>query len=221
MARLTEQGGQKVVFRRIRGRLVPIKVNAKSSGGFKAAKTRRSNERKATRNIFKGAGLIGGGIGVSVASDMLSGFIMGRGTKKATGKILAARDIVNVAKVNAALKGKVSPGLLGRAANLTFGAGGASRKISRLVKGTSFLKAGGLLLGTSLTGAGVSKLADSFSGRDNGISGDVISHVVGTGVTILGARALRRGLKIGLGRGSAFKVNKKTQLEFKFDTGQQ
>lgn len=222
MAKLTEKDGQKVIFRRVRGKIVPIKVDARSSGGFRAARTRRANEKKARSNILKGAGLLTGGIGLTVGTDALSGFILGKGTKKLQGKILAARDLTRVAQAESLLTGRTKPGQIKRAARATFGLGGMSSRLRALTKGTSFLKAGGLLIGSGAAGTGIAKLTEGLTGQDNNALADTVSHVVGVGATVVGAKALKRGLKAGLGKKSPFRVGKQSgQLEFKFETGQQ
>ena len=205
-ARLTEQNGKKVVFRRIRGRLVPIKIDAKSAGAFKAARTRKSNATKAKRDLAKGAGLIGGGIGLASLAQGLSGLILGTGAKRSAKRISTVRGLT---------KGAPSISTLQRAGKLTFGSKGFTSTLMKSAKLGSIAKVGGFVLGEALVGKGIGKVTESLSGEKQGIAGDVISHVVGSGVTVLGALALRKGIKVGLGKKSIFKLNKATKLEFK------
>lgn len=210
---------KKVIFRRIKGRIVPIKVDLHSQGGFKAASKRRFNKREKRKNLFQGTSLIGLGVGITIGADVLTGLFLGRSFKKAAGSVVAARDITRVAQVNAAL-GRSSKGLLARAAKLTFGSLGAASRLKRITKVASFIKASGFLLGTAVTTAGVGKVAQALSSNSRDASNQVVQDLIGAGLLVAGAKSLRKGLRVGLGAKSGFKF-KKSQLEFKFETGQQ
>ncbi len=205
---LKQVGQQKVVFRKITRRIVPIRVYP-SAG--KESKKRRNKAFQ--RDLKASPFLISAGVAIAIGAEGLSGFTVGKLSKNLSFKASQAVKFTNVATIQKAV-GRDASSSLKSAAKLAFGRIPLSRQFARITRLGTSISVGGKIIGAGLVGAGINKVIEGTAEQDSGVSGDIISNVLGAGVAILGAKAFKRGLKGGL-RGGVFKLGKSKQLEFK------
>jgi hypothetical protein len=184
-----------VVFRRIRGRIVPVRVNP---------------EQKRKRELAKGAAMVVAGAGAVTGSEYLAGRMLARSTKKAAQFGEAAIELGRVAKAQQLL-GLPYKGATQRAWQV---GQKFSKPINRSIIKASYIKGGGKLFGAALAGAGVARLVDQMTkGKDPGAIEQTASGVIGSGIALGGGALFSLAMKRGLRGTSIIKVGK--QLRFK------
>lgn len=184
----------KVVFRRIKGRIVPIRVD----------RAREGRKRK-----LEGAGLIAGGIATVAVTDITAGFLVGKLAKRAEGKFKAAAQFSRVAQLESLLginKGKSSRRAMKSAASF-------AKSFGKVTTFGKLLSAAGLFAGAEFVSLGVEKIIVDKDEQSSQAK-KTLSDIAGLAVSFVGSRALLKGIKRGL-KGSKFKIRDK-QLEFDF-----
>lgn len=177
-----------VVYRRIRGRIVPIRM--------------KKDQRK---DLAQGAGLLAGGIGTAVAGGTLSGRILRSAYK--TGEniqssVFAARDLtrkqlkMGVSKTRKL--GQRSP-----KGQLTFQGlhmGSAVKNLKpfklKTLASENILRHGAFGLGGILIGEGFARLYKGMTGKELSVPADVGASVAG----VLSVKAAEAAFKKGLGK---------------------
>jgi len=163
----------KVTFRRIKGRIVPMKMS-----------------RQTKKDLITGSSLVAGGAGVALGSEMAAASIIARGAKKSVLHFETAKHFGTVGKAQYALLGRVRP--------QTLKAGMRSvKKLSQTLKRSMDLgltvKGVGLNLGLALAGVGVGKLVNPLTkGDEQSAKEQVASTLVGMGI-VFGANRVFKG----------------------------
>lgn len=199
--------GQDVTFRRVRGRIIPIRKKADSSVDYK--------------KTAKGAALIGVGAGTAAGA--------GRASAVAAEKAVKFRINANVYSKKAQAFKKARPSKsysqLKKAGQMEFGFKTTTEKLynpfrktaqesavlsatyKNVKKGVRF---GGMALSTALIGAGLKRGYEGLTGNKADTKEEVISNVAGAGATFAlssayahkkfggGRKALVKAVKLGL-----------------------
>lgn len=159
---------QDIVFRRINGRIVPIKQAKKSGAIPRAKKQSKSESQKAQRN----AGIFG--LGSGVGSGLLGGYLTkkaerqsakaARAAGKATKLAFKANQIGSVGEQLDLFKRQASRQ---RAENLLKRANRLRIRSKFFEKAASKTRLGALTIGGSLIGAGIENIIESSDAKKN------------------------------------------------------
>lgn len=171
-----------VVFRRIKGRIVPIRVKR-----GKDYATRRSLRAR-------GVGLFGAGIATTglasglAASKFLKGAAIGEDAKGFTKT--ASKLFTSSAQHSNAETQKAFNTLMGGAAR-------RAKKMRRVLKASKYMRTGGIIAGGAIAGTGLKRFAESFQDkRDRGGAGnELLSDIGGFAVAGASAYIFKRYLK--------------------------
>ena len=155
---MTKPENRDVIFRRIRGKIVPIRVN---KSGFKNPPKRKSSKLRGSAEIAAGVAVAGAG-GFSAAGQ----------TRKFIQRSLAADTLIKFAKGQ---KPPKQTSTIKTAVKNFAQAKTASRR-------GIFLKAGGIFFGGALLGSGLNKLRDDETGFDAEL-GSQFGATLATGVS--------------------------------------
>ena len=177
-----------VVFRRIRGKIVPIKRKSGPGGGKQIKAKGRSgaaDKKRSERNkkLFQGAALTIGGLAVGGAAVFgaakLAGAASGLGLRSTLRTKRAGRMLNRLKRKTQfggdPAKNKIFQGILR-------GAIKDKEATEHLVKGSKALRKAGVFAGSALVGAGVSQAVPQ--GKLNNASQSLVQETVGLGTAV-------------------------------------
>lgn len=195
--KLQKKGKDLVIFRRIKGRLVPIKVSGKSAGGSKAVATRKARAYAYKKDLIHGAAFTAGGLGVTIGGQYGSGYQFGKGVRWAQGKFRKAMSWPLGKYIGKRIEADSLHAL--SETKLIHAKGARFARVGYLAKKAGGIKGFATFLGGGLIGVGVKKAYEDTAQKKAGAWGELAAHATGHALSLAGLIAFRKGIARGFG----------------------